>query len=77
MPTTNQLIRQGRKRQTKKSLTPIMDGCPQNAGREISHHPRHAGHGGRRKAQAGKIQVRRKDPEIIGAFHPYFNYRRI
>ena len=32
MPTTNQLIRQGRKRQTKKSLTPIMDGCPQKRG---------------------------------------------
>ena len=32
MPTTNQLIRQGRKRQTKKSLTPIMDGCPQQRG---------------------------------------------
>ena len=32
MPTTNQLIRQGRTRQTKKSLTPIMDGCPQKRG---------------------------------------------
>ena len=32
MPTTNQLIRQGRERQTKKSLTPIMDGCPQKRG---------------------------------------------
>ena len=32
MPTTNQLIRQGRQRQTKKSLTPIMDGCPQKRG---------------------------------------------
>ena len=32
MPTTNQLIRQGRQRQTKKSLAPIMDGCPQKRG---------------------------------------------
>ena len=32
MPTTNQLIRQGRQRQTKKSLTPIMGGCPQKRG---------------------------------------------
>ncbi len=32
MPTTNQLIRQGRTRQTKKSLTPIMGGCPQKRG---------------------------------------------
>ena len=32
MPTTNQLIRQGRQRQTKKSLTPIMEGCPQKRG---------------------------------------------
>ena len=32
MPTTNQLIRQGRTRQAKKSLTPIMDGCPQKRG---------------------------------------------
>ena len=32
MPTTNQLIRQGRQRQKKKSLTPIMEGCPQKRG---------------------------------------------
>lgn len=32
MPTINQLIRQGREKQTKKSLTPIMDGCPQKRG---------------------------------------------
>lgn len=32
MPTTNQLIRQGRERQTKKSLTPIMGACPQKRG---------------------------------------------
>ena len=32
MPTTNQLLRQGRQRQTKKSLTPIMEGCPQKRG---------------------------------------------
>ena len=32
MPTTNQLIRQGRQRQTQKSLTPIMEGCPQKRG---------------------------------------------
>ena len=32
MPTTNQLIRQGRQRQTKKSLAPIMDSCPQKRG---------------------------------------------
>ncbi len=32
MPTINQLIRQGRERQTKKSQTPIMEGCPQKRG---------------------------------------------
>ena len=32
MPTTKQLIRQGRQRKTKKSLTPIMEGCPQKRG---------------------------------------------
>ncbi len=32
MPTINQLIRQGRVRQTKKSLAPIMDKCPQKRG---------------------------------------------
>lgn len=32
MPTINQLIRQGRERQTKKSPTPIMQGCPQKRG---------------------------------------------
>lgn len=32
MPTINQLIRQGRKKLTKKSLTPIMDSCPQKRG---------------------------------------------
>lgn len=32
MPTINQLIRQGRERQTKKSQTPIMQGCPQKRG---------------------------------------------
>lgn len=32
MPTINQLIRQGRERQTKKSTTPILDQCPQKRG---------------------------------------------
>ncbi|HIU83665.1 MAG TPA: 30S ribosomal protein S12 [Candidatus Faecicola pullistercoris] len=32
MPTINQLIRQGRERQTKKSATPIMEQCPQKRG---------------------------------------------
>lgn len=30
MPTINQLIRKGRERQVKKSMTPIMGQCPQN-----------------------------------------------
>lgn len=32
MPTINQLVRKGRKRQTKKSMTPIMGQCPQKRG---------------------------------------------
>ncbi|MDR2634603.1 MAG: 30S ribosomal protein S12 [Clostridiales bacterium] len=32
MPTINQLIRQGRERRTKKSITPIMEQCPQKRG---------------------------------------------
>ncbi|MDR2267573.1 MAG: 30S ribosomal protein S12 [Christensenellaceae bacterium] len=32
MPTINQLVRHGRERRTKKSLTPIMQGCPQKRG---------------------------------------------
>lgn len=32
MPTINQLIRKGREKQVKKSLTPIMDQCPQKRG---------------------------------------------
>lgn len=32
MPTINQLIKQGRVRQTKKTATPIMDQCPQKRG---------------------------------------------
>ena len=32
MPTINQLIRNGRERQVKKSQTPIMDQCPQKRG---------------------------------------------
>lgn len=32
MPTINQLIRQGRERQIKKSTTPIMGACPQKRG---------------------------------------------
>ncbi|MEG1963615.1 MAG: 30S ribosomal protein S12, partial [Clostridia bacterium] len=32
MPTINQLIRNGREKQIKKSTTPIMDGCPQKSG---------------------------------------------
>ncbi len=32
MPTINQLIRKGRVRQTKKSLAPIMEQCPQKRG---------------------------------------------
>ena len=29
MPTINQLIKKGREKQTKKSMTPIMGQCPQ------------------------------------------------
>ncbi|MGN1042161.1 MAG: 30S ribosomal protein S12 [Christensenellales bacterium] len=32
MPTINQLIRQGRERQVKKSQAPMMDKCPQKRG---------------------------------------------
>ncbi|MDR3185748.1 MAG: 30S ribosomal protein S12 [Christensenellaceae bacterium] len=32
MPTINQLIRHGRVRRTKKSVTPIMQACPQKRG---------------------------------------------
>ena len=32
MPTINQLIRQGRERQVKKSQTPILGKCPQKRG---------------------------------------------
>ena len=32
MPTINQIVRQGRKRTTKKSKSPIMDNCPQKRG---------------------------------------------
>ena len=32
MPTINQLVRKGRERQLKKSMTPIMDECPQKRG---------------------------------------------
>jgi ribosomal protein S12, bacterial/organelle len=32
MPTINQLIRQGREKQIKKSSAPIMDACPQKRG---------------------------------------------
>ena len=32
MPTINQLIRKGREKQVKKSLTPIMEQCPQKRG---------------------------------------------
>ena len=32
MPTINQLVRKGRERQTKKSMTPIMGQCPQKRG---------------------------------------------
>lgn len=32
MPTINQLIRNGRERQVKKSQTPIMEQCPQKRG---------------------------------------------
>lgn len=36
MPTINQLIRQGRERKVEKSLTPLMQGCPQKRGVCIS-----------------------------------------
>ncbi len=32
MPTINQLIRQGREKQVKKSQTPMMERCPQKRG---------------------------------------------
>ena len=32
MPTINQLIKQGRKKVTKKSKTPILNECPQKRG---------------------------------------------
>ena len=32
MPTINQLIKQGRQRQTKKSASPILEKCPQKRG---------------------------------------------
>lgn len=32
MPTINQLVKQGRERQVKKSATPIMQQCPQKRG---------------------------------------------
>jgi small subunit ribosomal protein S12 len=32
MPTINQLVRHGREKRVKKSLTPIMQGCPQKRG---------------------------------------------
>ncbi|MFW5780929.1 MAG: 30S ribosomal protein S12 [Bacillota bacterium] len=32
MPTINQLIRQGRQRQTKKSMAPMLEECPQKRG---------------------------------------------
>lgn len=32
MPTINQLVKQGRERQTKKSQTPILEQCPQKRG---------------------------------------------
>lgn len=32
MPTINQLIRQGRERQVKKSQTPMLERCPQKRG---------------------------------------------
>ena len=32
MPTINQLIRQGREKQVKKSVVPIMQQCPQKYG---------------------------------------------
>ena len=32
MPTINQLVKRGREKQTKKSMTPIMGQCPQKRG---------------------------------------------
>ncbi len=32
MPTTNQLIRKGRKSKTKKSKSPVLESCPQKRG---------------------------------------------
>lgn len=32
MPTINQLVKQGRERQVKKSVTPILQACPQKRG---------------------------------------------
>jgi small subunit ribosomal protein S12 len=32
MPTINQLIRKGRKKQTKKSNSPVLESCPQKRG---------------------------------------------
>jgi small subunit ribosomal protein S12 len=32
MPTINQLIRKGRKKQTKKSKSPVLESCPQKRG---------------------------------------------
>jgi small subunit ribosomal protein S12 len=32
MPTTNQLVRKGRKRVKKKSKTPVLENCPQKRG---------------------------------------------
>ncbi|MBU0943831.1 MAG: 30S ribosomal protein S12 [Proteobacteria bacterium] len=32
MPTINQLVRQGRKKQVKKTTTPALKGCPQKRG---------------------------------------------
>ena len=32
MPTINQLVRKGRKKQTKKSKSPVLESCPQKRG---------------------------------------------
>ena len=32
MPTTNQLVRRGRKKPQRKTRTPVLDGCPQKRG---------------------------------------------
>ena len=42
MPTINQLVRKGRERQTKKSMTPIMGQCPQKRGICLSKKPNSA-----------------------------------